>query len=177
MGTEERECPSCGQMVDAGSLVCPHCGINVRTGEVYELKVERAKGKEALPEHFGLGMALGLVLAFGLVLLSGFLYQRRTERVIKQQPEQFAGFIIRLEQMDGLAVAGDLAEARELGEELISELTDRVNEFQIEVASGTGQKGRDLRRTRNLRRAEKSLLQNIAKKAQHKLNRLPTGAD
>lgn len=172
---EEMNCPSCGATISASSLTCGSCGINVRTGEVYEVKVERAKGREPLPERFGAGIGTGLALAFGLVLLSGFLYQRRMEMVIKERLEDFRHDVVRMELVDSLAAAGEITEARALGQELMADLTARADRIKVEAASGTRPKGGEQKRSRGIRRAEKKLLLNLAKKVQYKLDHLPAG--
>ena len=177
MGAEKEtmECPNCGATISASALTCGNCGINVRTGEVYEAKVERAKGREALPERFGAGMGASIALAFGLVLLSGFLYQRRTEKAIKERPADFIKYVVRMEQVNDLAAAGEIADARALGQELFADLTTRGDGIRIEAASGTGVRTGEQARSKAIRRAEKKLLRNMAKKVQYRLDRLPAG--
>jgi len=77
-----------------------------------------------------------------------------------------------MEQIDSLAAAGMTAEARAAGETLIKELNDRESRIVIEAAPTTYE-ARDTKRVpKSVRRAEKSLLRNLARKVEYKLSML-----
>ena len=172
MGKELLACPGCGKMVEAGTPACPHCGMNIQTGETFEAKVQRAKERTIRPERLGTRLAVATLFVLALVFLGGFLYQRRAERVFRDKPEVFAGYLMRLEQMDSLAAAGKTADALALGEALVKELNARESSIVIEDAPTT-QQARDTKRVpKAVRRAEKGLLHNLARKVEYKLNML-----
>jgi len=172
MGKELIACPGCGKLVEVGKLVCPHCGMNIQTGESFETKVQRARGRRGRAERLGGRLAAAVVFVLVLLFLGGFLYQRRAEKVFENKPQEFAGYLMLMEQIDSLAAAGMTAEARAAGESLIKELNDRESRIVIEAAPTTYE-ARDTKRVpKSVRRAEKSLLRNLARKVEYKLSML-----
>jgi len=174
MGKEQLACPSCGKTIEAGVAECPYCGLNIRSGEPFEMRVRRAKAaREGPVERLGARLGLGTTIVLGLVFLGGFLYQRRAETVFRNYPDEFVTYIWQLESIDALAAAGRVADARVAAQELIEELRQKQAQIRIEAAPTTQEKQDPTRRPKAVRRAHKSLLGNLAKKAEFKLHNLP----
>ncbi len=181
--TGKMPCPSCGAPLDVGVLTCTQCGINIRTGEAYQTRVERAKQTRTHPERYHQGIYMGAAVLFVLVMLGGGMVQRRAERVIREKRELFQGSFKTLEkqqvhffhalwEIDSLASAERIDDARALADEVVS------------VAEGKfGEMDRDLER-RQYRddnvtwaeeqefKARKRNLRNVISKAKLKRSRL-----
>lgn len=165
----QMKCPTCGANVTLGTLMCPNCGVNIRTGETYDARVKRAKPKDLQPERFHQGVYIGVITVFALVMLGGFLYQRRVENVIRLRPDMYAGYVSWCDALDSLIAMGKTKEAVEKGQGLVSALSMEDRRIEIEVAPTTQERGMPGRISNAVRRAEKSLLRNLAKKVEHKL--------
>jgi hypothetical protein len=172
MPGEQSVCPSCGEPVEVGALTCPHCGINIQTGESYETQVKRAKGGRGPRGRIARHLGFGVTLAFALVVLGGFIYQQRVVTVMRDAPLKYADYIQRLENVDALTAQGKVADAKREGEALIHELVQMDKSIVIEDAPTTDQL-RTEQRPKSIRWAEKRLLQNLIKKAEFALSRLP----
>ncbi len=73
MGKEQTlECPSCHGMVTVGEIKCPHCGVNLKSGESFEAQVKRARGKAKHKEIYTGGLYIGIMLAVGLCIFAGY---------------------------------------------------------------------------------------------------------
>jgi len=151
------------------TTVCPHCGLNIRSGESYDAKVRRVKARDIRVERLGAPLLLGLAFMLGLIMLGGYLYQKRAETVIREKQAEFGNYIWRLETIDSLAAAGRIEEAREAAEKLARELKARQAQIKIEAAPTSVQRRDPRRRPKPIRAAEKSLLGNLAKKAEFKV--------
>jgi len=163
------KCPTCGANVARGTLMCPNCGVNIRTGETYDTRVKRARPKDLHPERFHQGVYIAVITMFALAMLAGFLYQRRVQSVIALKPDKYADYVIRMDEIDSLIAMGKTQEAVEMGQVLVADLIKADHVIEIEIAPTTQQKGASSRVSKAVRRAEKSLLRNLAKKVEHKL--------
>jgi hypothetical protein len=172
MGKEILKCPNCGARVAIDVVLCPTCGTNVRTGETFDAKVKKVKPRVLHPEHFMKGVHLGVAIVFALVLFAGYMYQRQIEAALKLKPEEFRGYVSRLEMIDALGNKGAKQEARDVAEKLIKELKDKASQIKMEDAPTTAQLNDPKRVPRSIRAAEKALLGNLADKAEAKREKL-----
>ena len=172
MGKEVLKCPNCGAKAAIDVILCPTCGTNIRTGETFDAKVKRARPRLLHPERFMKGVYLGVAVVFALVVLAGFVYQCQIEGALKLKPDEFRGYVSRLEMIDALAKRGEKQEARDVAEKLIKELRDKASKIRIEDAPTTAELNDPKRVPRSIRAAEKALLGNLADKAEVKLEKL-----
>jgi len=171
MGTDQTTCPSCGEAVDIGAAECPHCGVNIRSGESYETRVERARTREGPASHIGRNLGFAVTVGFALLILAGFLYQQRAIKVMREGAEQYTDYIARLQQVDDLIARGEADQAQQVGEQLIEQMRQHEESIQVEVGRTTDQvKSQD--RPKSIRRAEKALLRNLIEKTEYKLSQL-----
>lgn len=182
------KCPSCEKDVTLGDIECPHCGMNLKSGEAFETRVKKAKGKEKHPEHFGRGIYFGVVVAFSLVIFAGFMYQGLVEETIQQKRELFEYAVLKLQEIDDLVVAGKhewaqgnpaaaqgkYDEAREATQELITWIDGEAARIKPEqpYAKKHTESWRRLEPEYN-RRVAKRLLYNLKAKAQYTLEQIP----
>ena len=74
---ETRQCSSCGTPVPASENECSYCGLNLDTGESYEVRVKKAK-QDRNHQVAPLSTVLMLpVIAFAIAVFAGWMYQRR----------------------------------------------------------------------------------------------------
>jgi hypothetical protein len=186
MGKDKAGCPNCGEPVEAGETMCPNCGVNLVSGESYEERIKRSRGRQKKAREGTPVGGIGLAVLFGLLLLAGFLYQGRVIKVLRTNSEEMSGYIGRLQRLEVLVDRAVGAEtdserdrfagrARESGEALITALRETADAIDIEAAPTTDQKRRGEKPPKALRRARKTLLYNLASKAEYHLNRLPSG--
>ncbi len=166
-------CPSCGSPVSPDDVECPRCGVNLKSGESYETRVRRARGKLRHTEGLVGGLYIALAFVLGLSCIGGYSYQARMERVIVQRPDLFREPIRRLQEIDDLIAVGRSAEARETALALARELDTTAD--QIQVRDLYAPKTPPPRRYRTTasepeydRRGAKRLLHNLAEKARFK---------
>jgi len=168
------QCPSCGGPVRVGDIECKHCGVNLKSGESYEARVKRTRGK--LKHHEGLtgGLYIALGLAFVLLTLGGFLYQRRMHKVMRQQPQMFVPGVRELARLDRLAARGEHAVAQQQARDLAQALRDQAESIELEDLYAPREKdqwGHPVpKRTERKwdKRGGKALLLNLAAKAESK---------
>lgn len=186
MGKDTAGCPNCGEPVEAGDTMCANCGVNLVSGENYEERIKRARGRQKKAREGAPVGGIGLAVLFGLLLLAGFLYQGRVIKVLRADPEDMSGYIGRLQKVEHLVDraldAQSVSErdrfarrARDRGEALIEELRETADGIEIEAAPTTDQRDKDDQAPKAVRKARKTLLYNLASKAEHHLERLPSG--
>jgi hypothetical protein len=184
--TETKPCPSCGVPVAVKVEVCPSCGVNIRTGETYESRVQRAKGKELHPEHFSQGMYAGMALVFMIVMVAGFLYQRPTERVLRANYENFVTtfqtvgrpmhYLQALMEIDALAAAGEKEKAQALADEAIKSAGEQINQIDQKVIETLKRSDKGLSWSeRSEYSARKRILRGIIGKAEFKRSQIGKG--
>jgi len=177
-------CFNCGAPVPVGALVCPKCGVNIKTGESYESRVDRAKAKELHPERYRQGIYAGVTALFFIILLSGFMFQRRNERILTEQSDRLQ-FTLKamgsapvhcfraLDEIQRLASTGDAKGARELGNELIQAAEGEIAKVDRELAQ-KGRRGDKITWTEKWRFSGlKSNLKSVISKAEFTLSSLP----
>ena len=184
MGEDKSQCPNCSEPIEAGQTLCPNCGVNLVSGESFDEKVKRARGREKKVSEGVPALGIGLAVLFGLLLLAGFLYQGRVIKVLRNDPELWTDHIGRLQEVEFLvdqaleadspSRAADLGErAREKSQELINELREEAESIEIESAPTTRQKREGKKAPKALRQAKRTLLYNLAAKAEYHESRLP----
>jgi len=171
-GSAELTCPNCGVSVKQSDITCPQCGTNMRTGESYETHMKRARSDELHPEHFAGRLGFVVTILFVLIIMAGFLYQRRVEKVLRDQDMVFADFLRRSDAIDTLIASGKTAEARALGRELIGDLKRADESIIIEDAPTTAQRDDRNLRNKSERKAEKAQLKNLIAKVEYRLEKL-----
>ncbi len=112
MGKVILKCPSCGKDVELGDIECKHCGVNLKSGEAFESRVKKAKGKDKHPEHFGGGLLLGVTLGFAAFVFSGYMYQGAVEKTFAQKPDLFKYPVQRMREIGDMILAGDALGAK-----------------------------------------------------------------
>jgi predicted PilT family ATPase len=147
----------------------------MRSGESFQSRVKRAKGKRHQADNVGRTVGFGLTIVFALVILAGFLYQQRATKVIRDSEREYTDYAARLQRLELLVEEGEYQQARGMGERLIEELNQKAESIKIEVAPTTEQKESGETAPKAIRKAEKRLLQNLAAKAKKKLKGIPAG--
>jgi len=176
MAEVELKCPSCGRVVHLGDIECPHCGVNLKSGETFETRVKRARGKAKHPEGLTGSIYIGVAIVFLLVSLAGYFYQSRMEDVIEEKPELFVERIERIQHIEDLDAAGQYAEAREEAAALAEELKQEAEKIKPEQAYAPDNSGPFSRKRRQWdKRGAKRLLNNLRAKVERKLEQLPQG--
>lgn len=184
MATDDAGCPNCGEPVKPGDTLCSNCGLNLVSGESYEEKLKRSRGRQKTAKEGTPVGGIALAVTFGLLLLAGFLYQGRIIKVLRAEPDEFSADVARLQRVEHLvdqALKAETASQRERlarqarndGEDLIEELRDGAEAIKIEAAPTTDQQKEKDRTPKALRRAKKTFLRNLAAKAEFHLSRLP----
>ncbi|MHC4479447.1 MAG: zinc ribbon domain-containing protein [Planctomycetota bacterium] len=188
MAKVEMQCPNCGGVVELGDIECVHCGVNLKSGETYETRIKQARGKGLHPEHFIGGIYTAVALGFGLVMFAGFMYQRSTEKVIRQKPGLFDYPVLKMQEIDDLvafarhdAARGDDAEARykynqarKRMRELIEWITIEEQSIKAKQAYAPKTQTYGMRREKEFnRKGAKRLLRNLRAKARFKLEQIP----
>jgi len=178
MAKQELSCPNCNGKVALGEIICPHCGMNLKSGESFEAQVKRARGKAQHEEAYTGGLYVGIVLAVGLCMFAGYMYQRSMEKVLAERPELFKPHIEQLQYVQDLVAAGDYATARERASALIKQIQETadgiVADVPFRVDQVTESYARPYRReTKWNKRGAKRLLFNLKAKAEHVLAQLP----
>ena len=158
--------------MDVGAAECPHCGVNIRSGESYETRVERARTREGPASHVGRNLGFAVTVGFALLILAGFLYQQRAIKVMREGAEQYTGYIAGLQQVEDLIARGEGEQAQQVGQELIEQMRRHEESIEVEVGRTTDQV-HSQERPKSIRRAEKALLRNLIEKTQYKLSQIP----
>jgi hypothetical protein len=187
------KCPSCGEDVGLGDIVCASCGINLKSGEAYETRVKQAKGKAVHPEHFASPVYVVGLVAAAVFLFAGLKWQQTCEEAMTQQPEWFSYAVLQMRNVDDLVAQGNLAlqggdseaarkafeEARGTAEGLVGwlqQMADSIKPDESEILTGKPKTPRGYatrKETPYDKNVVKRLLVNLQKKAQRKLEQLP----
>ena len=184
------QCPSCHGEVSLGEVECPHCGVNLKSGESYEARVEQAKGKSMHPEHFGGRICLAVAFALTLVLFAGFMWERAVQKVFAAKPDLFKYPVLKLQEIDDMIARGyreqargedtvarkTFVDARRETEELITWIDEKDESIKPDVpyAKEPTRRGSRWRtETKYNRRLAKRVLKNLKAKAESRLKRMP----
>jgi hypothetical protein len=174
MGKPQLQCPNCQGTVTLGEVTCPHCGVNLKSGESYETQVKRARGKVKHKEMYTGGLYAGIVFAVSLCIFAGYMYQRAMTTVLTQRADLFKPRIEELQKAQDLADAGQYAEAKNAASHLVQELGQDADDIkpeipftadQVTTSYYTGQKAATWDK-----RGAKRLLLNLQAKAQYLLD-------
>ena len=186
MGKAQLQCPNCQGAVTLGEVTCPHCGVNLKSGESYETQVKRARGKAKHQEMYTGGLYAGIVFAVALCIFAGYMYQRAMANVLVERADLFTPLVKELQQARDLADAGQAAEARKVLQGdgtpakpgLIRELQEQADAIKPEVAWSPQETVNSYYTTTQKKevwdkRGAKRLLFNMQAKAQYILDHLP----
>jgi len=165
---ESGMCPNCGTRAKPGEVICSHCGTNMETGEHWEARVKRAKGSKTHDESFARGVMFLPVLAFAALVFMGFMYQRSAETALSENSSEVQTYVKKMEKADRLAAFGQEQEAKKLLEDLAETLKEEASSIDVGKAYSPGDEKEEGEREKMARR--KSLLVNLQKKAEHKLD-------
>ncbi len=130
-----KDCPNCDEILPAGTVKCKNCGLNIHTGESYEMQVKKAKGAGSSQPPTTGRLGLTILAALGFVFLAGFLYQRGMIRTIQENPDLYQTYAERLETVDELLALGRKRDAGEAAQELKSELENQLDAIGEEDAT------------------------------------------
>lgn len=139
MAEAELSCPNCGEPVGLGDVTCSNCGVNLRSGETYDSRVKRARGRGEHKKTYTGGLYMGVVGAFLLFVFAGYMYHRSMNKVISQVPQFFRGPVQELHEIRGMVHAGQTQEARQRLDALIQELDQKASSIKIESFTGAEQ--------------------------------------
>lgn len=167
---ESGMCPNCGTRARPGEIICGHCGTNMETGEHWQTRVKRAKGTKTHEEKFARGVMFLPVIILAMVAFAGFMYQRSAETALSENSQEAQGYVQKLEKADRLAAFGEEEKAKKLLEDLAEKLKDEASSIEVGDAYSPGDEKEEGEREEMARR--KSLLLNLQKKAEHKLENL-----
>jgi hypothetical protein len=185
------QCPSCHGEVTLGDVECPHCGVNLKSGESYEERVKQAKGKDVHPEHFGGRISAAVAFALTLVLFAGFMWERAVRNVFADKYDTFSYAVGKLQEIDDMiarahrqealgeapAAQKTFADAARATNELIDWLrtTDDSIEPKVPYAKENTQQGtRPWRTEKDYNRPlAKRQLKNLRAKAELRLKSIP----
>jgi len=178
MAKQTLSCPNCNGVVALGEIICPHCGVNLKSGESFETQVKRAQGKAKHEEKYTGGLYVGITLAVALFIFAGYMYQRSMEKLLADKPELFKPHIEELQYVQDLVAAGDYATAHERGSALAQKLQEEADgitpETPFRVGDVSNSYVRGYRETEKWnRRGAKKLLFNLKAKTEYLLDHMP----
>ena len=147
MREEVQVCPTCKATIPPGEEECPECGMNVRTGESFEMRKQKAREQVLHPEHYQTHFLLGFLLVFAIVTFIGFMYQRRYDDILEKNATLFADYAAGIEEIDVMLGEDKKAEAVRLGLDLIEEIEKEIvktrDDYIIPGGAGAFYKERD----------------------------------
>ena len=172
-----------------GDVACPHCGVNLKSGESYEARVKKTKGKEVHPEHFGGRITAIVAVALGITIFAGFMWQRTVDKVFAVQGEIFRYPVQKLQEIDDQIARGYAAQdqgdnttalrafkaARNDTDELIQWLKKEDERIKPKApyAPDEPERYRRKKEPEYNKRVAKKLLRNLIAKAERRQDRLP----
>ncbi len=192
MAKAQLQCPACGSKVQLGDIECKVCGVNLKSGESFETRAKKAKGKAVHPEHFAGRIYVGVVVAFGMFVFAGVMYQTQmVAKSFKERPDLYQGPVQEIQKIEDLITEGnveqaagnvkaaqeDYTAARESAQKLIEALRLQVDSIKPEEPYATEQRSpydygnKEPRYNRTMARR---LLSDLRAKAEKLLDRIPT---
>ena len=175
MAKAQLQCPNCQGVVTLGEVTCPHCGVNLKSGESYETQVKRAKGKVKHQEMYTGGLYAGIVFAVACCIFAGYMYQRAMVSVLTERADLFTPIVQKLQQAQDLADAGQYAEAKKIASELVTKLGEESDSIKPEIPWSPEQTinsyySNQQPKEKWDKRGAKRLLDNLQAKAQYLLD-------
>ncbi len=193
MAKAQLQCPACGSKVLLGDIECKVCGVNLKSGESFEARAKKAKGKAVHPEHFAGRIYLGVVLAFGMFVFAGVMYQTQmVMKSFKERPDLYQAPVLELQKIEDLITEGDNEQAagnakaaqedytaaRESAQKLIDGLQKQVDSIQPEEPYAATARPNPYQYGTNEpkynRTMARRLLSDLQAKAEKLLDRIPT---
>jgi uncharacterized membrane protein YvbJ len=147
MAKPQLQCPACGSKVELGDIECKVCGVNLKSGESFEARAKKAKGKAVHPEHFTGRIYVGVAVAFGMVVFAGLMYQTKVvEKSFAERPDLYQYPVQQLQEVQDLvtvarqeaasgnakAAAEDYRTATQRAQTLIEWLTTQADRIKPE---------------------------------------------
>jgi len=192
MAKAQLQCPACGSKVQLGDIECKICGVNLKSGESFEARAKKAKGKAVHPEHFSGRIYVGVVVAFGMVVFAGLMYQTKVvEKSFAERMDLYQYPVQQLQDIQDLvtvarqeavsgnskAAAEDYATAKQRAQTLIEWLTTQAD--RIKPEEPYAKEVRDpysygSSEPKYNRTVAKRLLNDLKAKAENELNSIPT---
>ena len=157
---ETRQCSSCGTDVPVSENECPYCGLNLDTGESFQMRVRKSKQDR---EHQAVPLSSVLMLpiiAFALAVFAGYMYQRQAESTLQKSRDLVQPYVEKLRKVDVLTRFGQVEKARELCQQVVEN-----TKSEAESLGGGRTASED---EQEHIQAQKSLLLSIRSKALHK---------
>jgi len=145
--SEEKQeilCPSCDKPVLVGELQCPHCGVNMRSGETFDTQVKRTRAAAAHSGHIAGTITIGVALLLICTLGGGFVLHSRTRTLCHTGPEphgephRMTNFITRLSMIAPLAASDSIAESRAILQANREAIAGAKNYIRISAKADSG---------------------------------------
>jgi uncharacterized membrane protein YvbJ len=192
MAKAQLQCPACGSKVQLDDIECKICGINLKSGESFEVKAKKARGKAVHPEHFSGRIYVGVVVAFGMVVFAGLMYQTQVvEKSLAERPDLYQGAVEEFQGIEDLlarggqeaasgdakAAAEDYRNARERTQKLRDGLKATADAIRPEEPYAKDDRSPYVygsQEPKYNRTVAKRVLYDLAAKAENELNRIPT---
>ncbi len=169
-------CPGCSGQVELGTIKCPHCGMNLKSGESYEEQIKKAKGKAEHHEGLAAPLLIGFVLVFALFLFAGWKYQSRMEQGIADRSDLFVPIVQEFQNIDDLVAEGKADIARQRAQKLIEQIQKDADSIDVPDPYAREKESpyRPVRSTKKYDEAGvHSLLLTLKAKAERKLAEMP----
>jgi hypothetical protein len=145
--TEEKQeilCPSCDKPVLVGEVQCPHCGVNMRSGETFDTQVKRTQAAAGHTGHVAGTIMLAVALLLGSTLGGGYVLHARTRMLLRTgpgllgEPHRMTNLITRLSMIAPLAEADSIAECRAILAANREALDGTLNYIRIPAKAQSG---------------------------------------
>ncbi len=133
MPETQLSCPNCSEPVGVGDVICPNCGVNLKSGESYEARIKKATGKLSHSEEMATGLFVGAMVVIALALFGGYLMQRRAVKVMRKKPDMFVPTIRWMQRLQDEMAAGNEERAKELARGLIDNIAGRIREIESDI--------------------------------------------
>jgi len=145
------QCPDCDMEMKPDAARCPNCGLNIHTGESYEMRLKKVKGEDRRKPSGQKNLGFIIIIALGFVVLGGFLYQRNMVSIIQENQDIYGNYIEQFDDIDRHIEEGQKGSANEAAQALVAELNERLGSLAEEDKN------------------ERRLINNLISKAEHRL--------
>ncbi len=120
-------CSNCKREVQRGK-VCGYCGLDAQTGETFHMRVSKAKGAKDKRPPLTSSIGVLVLVAFGSILLAGFMYQRKTIELIREDDSvDYIKYVEQLEKMDEMLTENKNQQVKGLAQSMIDQLDEKIS--------------------------------------------------